>query len=234
MSRHSAVNKDSIDNQDAKVGDVILILDKELVKGKFTTGVIESVKVDPDNVVRTVTMKYKLKQKIPKTPEDVKKYTPTVTKYVERNVRELTLLVTAEKRQEIENIDLDYLKFKFSKKPSNQNHEDDDEATEGENNENSLKSPPVDQSGGAVSEENNSEVENVEENDLNSEEENEVDVEKDDSEKTRRNLKELLRKKMKERNENSVIKKSFSNFIPKMKKKFQGRLGVSRVFLRSQ
>ena len=203
-------------HRDAKVGDVILILDKELDKGKFTTGVIESVKVDPDDVVRTVTVKYKLKQKTPKTPEEVEKYTPTVTKYAERNVRGLALLVTAEEREEIEKIDLDFLRFKFPKKPSN--HDDEDEATEGENNENSLKSPTVDKSGGAVFEEENPEVEienekspavdqsggaeskknsEVEDNyDSKSEqeEEKEPDDEKDkDSEEISRNLKELPR-----------------------------------------
>ena len=45
-------------------GDVVLVLDREGPKGKFTLGQIDSVKeVDPDNVVRKVTVKYKLPQK---------------------------------------------------------------------------------------------------------------------------------------------------------------------------
>ena len=82
---------------------------KKVKKRKFTTGIVDSVKVDPDKVVRKVTVRYKLKQK---TGEE--EYTPTVTKYVERHVRGLALLVTAEERKNLEEIDVDGYQKKIS------------------------------------------------------------------------------------------------------------------------
>ena len=38
-------------------GDVVLVLDREGPKGKFTLGLIDSVKTDSDNAVRKVTVK---------------------------------------------------------------------------------------------------------------------------------------------------------------------------------
>ena len=48
--------------RNCEAGDVVLVLDKEGPKGKFTLGVIDSVKVDPDDIIRKVTVKYKLSQ----------------------------------------------------------------------------------------------------------------------------------------------------------------------------
>ena len=155
-------------HRDAKVGDVILILDREVEKGKFTTGIIDSVKVDPDNVVRTVTVKYKLKQKKKKKEtDDIRNYSPTATKYVERNVRGLALLVTAEERKQIEKVDLDLLRFNFPKKSplvdqsegaADQDDDNDkssavDQSGEASNEDEEIKkSSAIDQSGEAVSE----------------------------------------------------------------------------------
>ena len=90
-------------------GDVVLILDKESPKGKFVLGLIDTVKIDSDQVVRKVTVKYKL----PQSGDDLElkhlKY-----KYGERNVRGLALLVTAQERKIIEvngNIDIDQVRF---------------------------------------------------------------------------------------------------------------------------
>ena len=96
-------------SRNAQPNDVILILDKEGAKGKFTVGIIDSVKTDPDKVVRKVTVRYKLPQRT--TGDD---YIPTVTKYTERNVRGLALLVTAEERKESEILSIDDSRFKFT------------------------------------------------------------------------------------------------------------------------
>ena len=89
-------------SRNASPGDVVLILDKELSKGKFCLGVIDTVKVDVDNIVRKVTVKYKLH------PQDK---TSSVYKYAERNVRKLALLVKSEERKNFENVDFDVNRF---------------------------------------------------------------------------------------------------------------------------
>ena len=88
-------------------GDVILVLDREGPKGKFTLGIIDSVKLDLDNVVRKVTVKYKLPQK-----GDTLDLTPMPYKYAERNVRGLALVITAQERKEVEIINIDDLRNK--------------------------------------------------------------------------------------------------------------------------
>ena len=70
----------------------MLILDRE-AKGKFTLGEISSVKVDTDQVVRKVTVRYKLNKK-----GEGNDYFPAADKYVERSVRGLALVLTAEER----------------------------------------------------------------------------------------------------------------------------------------
>ena len=107
--------------RNAEPGDVVLVLDREGPKGKFTLGQIDSVKTDPDNVVRKVTIKYKLAQK-GDTPDLV----PMHYKYAERNVRGLALVVTAQERKEIESIDLDDLRF--NKQVENVSNNSDDES----------------------------------------------------------------------------------------------------------
>lgn len=51
-----------LQERNAEPGDVILVLDREGPKGKFTHGRISTVKLDPDSIVRKVTIKYKLPQ----------------------------------------------------------------------------------------------------------------------------------------------------------------------------
>ena len=82
-------------SRNAKKGDIVLILDREAKKGQFTLGEIVSIKTDADNVVRKVMIRYKLKK-----AEDSSNYTPTADKFVERNVRGLALVLTAEERSE--------------------------------------------------------------------------------------------------------------------------------------
>ena len=89
----------------AQPEDVVLILDKEINKGKFTLGIIDSVKTDEDNFVRKVTVKYKLPSK-----GNTLDYEPQPFKYAERNVRGLALVVTAEERKQTEAIDIDDFK----------------------------------------------------------------------------------------------------------------------------
>ena len=93
--------------RNAEPGDVILVLDKEGQKGKFTLGIIASVKKDSDDIVRKVTIKYKLAQ-----PKDKVEYQTMPYKYAERNVRGLALVVTAQERKDIEEVDLDEIRFK--------------------------------------------------------------------------------------------------------------------------
>ena len=81
---------------------MILVLDHEGPKGKFTLGRISSVKTDPDNIVRKVTIKYKLPQS--GLNHDL---VPSAYKYAERNVRNLALVVTAQECEEIEAINID-------------------------------------------------------------------------------------------------------------------------------
>ena len=109
--------------RNAEPGDVILVLDKEGPKGKFALARISSVKLDEDGVVRTVTIKYKVNKSDQKD-----KFIPSPYKYAERNVRNLALVVTAQECNEIEELNLDEIRFK-------QNH---DEEKNGEENINEV------------------------------------------------------------------------------------------------
>ena len=91
--------------RNAEPGDVILVLDREGPKGKFTLGRISSVKTDPDNIVRKVTIKYKLPQSGLN-----QELVPSTYKYAERNVRNLALVVTAQECEEIETINIDEIR----------------------------------------------------------------------------------------------------------------------------
>ena len=79
--------------RNARPGDIVLILDREAPKGRFTLGGITSVQMDEDKVVRKVMVRYKLKNK-----GDGSEYKPSADKFIERNVRGLGLLATAEER----------------------------------------------------------------------------------------------------------------------------------------
>ena len=94
-----------LQTRNAEPGDVILVLDREGPKGKFTLGRIASVKTDPDNIVRKVTVRYKL----PQSGLD-HKLTPSPYKYAERNVRNPALVATAQECEEIENINIDEIR----------------------------------------------------------------------------------------------------------------------------
>ena len=99
-------------SRNAEPGDLVLILDREIKKGKFTSAVVDSVKKDPDNVVRKVTVKYRTEQKC-----DAKQYKPSAFKYTERSVRGLALLVTAEDRKNSEKINIDEVRLCLDKYP---------------------------------------------------------------------------------------------------------------------
>ena len=136
-------------SRNATPEDVVMILDKDNGRGKFVIGVIDSVKVDPDGHVRRVIVRYKIK--------------PNVFKYAERNVRGLALLVKSEERPELEDIDLDQIRFAANVP---------DEATETldeESNDVDDTTPSHE----AV--EDNDNIEIVANDDLSSEGENEID-----------------------------------------------------------
>ena len=92
--------------RNAEVGDLVLILDKVLGKGQFCRGIIESVKLDPDNIVRKVIVKYKIRNNKGNSESDFKPFEKNF-KYAERNVRGLAILVTTQERSETEKINLD-------------------------------------------------------------------------------------------------------------------------------
>ena len=79
--------------RNAKPGDIVLILDREAPKGKYTLAEILSVKTDADQVVRKVIVRYKLNKS-----GEGDEYTPVADKFVERSVRGLSLVLTAEER----------------------------------------------------------------------------------------------------------------------------------------
>ena len=89
--------------RNSAVGDIVLVLDREVTKGKFCLGMVDTVKVDNDGVVRKVTIKYK-------NPINQNR-TQSAFKYIERNVRKLALLVKVEERKEFEYIDFDVRRF---------------------------------------------------------------------------------------------------------------------------
>ena len=113
-------------SRNMRPGDVALILDKEVRKGKFTPAIVDAAKVDEDKLVRKVTLKYRTPQKW-STREEVEKYKPTVFKYTERNVRGLALLVTTEDRKKSENINLDDIRLSVKQKKLGTNSESDDD-----------------------------------------------------------------------------------------------------------
>ena len=92
--------------RNAEHGEVVLVLDKEDQKGKFTIGIIASVKKDSDDVVRKVTIKYNLAQ-----PKDKVEYKAMPYKYAERKVRGLALVITAQERKDVVGIILDDIRF---------------------------------------------------------------------------------------------------------------------------
>ena len=115
-------------------GDIVLILDREIQgrKGKFTLGVVDSVKTDADKIIRKATIKYRLQLKcddMKKSLFPTVKYRPSDYKYIERNVRGLALLITAEDRKSTENINIDNVRLSL-KKPSKNPNEAEDERIE--------------------------------------------------------------------------------------------------------
>ena len=105
--------------RDAQPNDVVLILDKEISKGKFTLGIIDSVKTDSDGLIRKATVKYKLPSK-----GDTMELKTQPYKYAERNVRGLALIVTAEERKQSEAIDIDDFKNQEESTEDTPKHED--------------------------------------------------------------------------------------------------------------
>ena len=102
--------------------DVVIVRDKEGPKGKFTLGITASVKKDEDNIVRKVTVKYKLAQ-----PKDQVDYQAKPYKYAERNVRGLALVVTAQEREEVEGVDVDKIRFDKNIEVSDDENQDQEE-----------------------------------------------------------------------------------------------------------
>ena len=114
-------HKWKLKERNAEPGDVVLVLDKEGPKGKFALGRISSVKTDEDGVVRTVTIKYKIDKSDKK---DV--LIPSPYKYAERNVRNLALVVTAQECKDVEEINLDEIRFNKTDEETENNKNNSD------------------------------------------------------------------------------------------------------------
>ena len=121
-------HKWKLKERNTKPGDVVLILDKERSKGKFALGIIDSVKVDKDDLVRKATVKYKLPQEGNNLQLKTQPY-----KYTERNVRGLALVMTAEERQLAETTPIDVGTVENEAKSDNE--ENDEDAVETNTNE---------------------------------------------------------------------------------------------------
>ena len=131
-------------SRNVQPGDVVLVLDKELQKGKFLPAVVDTVKEDSDKVVRKVTIKHKIPQKCP--AREYKK--SKLYKYTERNVRGLALLVTKEEREKSENINLDDIRLSVTNRDrSDASDEDNDVQADVGNDEDEAdvsQEPPAD------------------------------------------------------------------------------------------
>ena len=101
---------------------MFLVLDREGPKGKFTLGRIFTVKTDTDNIVRKITIKYKLPQS--GLNHDL---VPSAYKYAERNVRNLALVVTAQECEQIEAINIDEVRARKRPEETEENTPIDDE-----------------------------------------------------------------------------------------------------------
>ena len=150
-------------------GDIVLILDREIQKGKFTRGVVDSVKIDDDKVVRKATIKYRLQKKcddMKKSLFPTVKYRPGEYKYIERSVRGLALLVTSEDRKKSEEIDIDVLRQTMKKKETVETIEENSETEESSNDDsNEVKVNSKNDNTDSEVEENNDAESNDDEND---------------------------------------------------------------------
>ena len=90
-----------------------------------------SVKIISDNIVRKDPVKYRTPQKLHNASKpQMKQYKPSVSKYAERNVRGLALIITDEEKKEAESFKIDDARLAFNRKPKEQ-----DDAKEIENSE---------------------------------------------------------------------------------------------------
>ena len=143
---------------------------------------MDSVKTDADKIIRKATVKYRLQLKcddMKKSLFPTVKYRPSDYKYIERNVRGLALLITAEDRKSTENINIDNVRLSMKKSCKNPNEAEDerikdleaeDEHSEAENSiekdsseEEEIVDVESDQENKAEEEISNSKENNVEE-----------------------------------------------------------------------
>ena len=178
-------------------GDIVLILDREIQKGKFTRGVVDSVKIDDDKVVRKATIKYRLQKKcddMKKSLFPTVKYRPGEYKYIERSVRGLALLVTSEDRKKSEEIDIDVLRQTMKKKETVETIEENSETEESSNDDsNEVEVNSKNDNTDSEVEENNDAESNDDENDDSG---NKKDVEKKDLDEKKKTESKEAKKKL--------------------------------------
>ena len=197
--------------RNAEVGDLVLIPDKVLGKCQFSRGIIESVKLDPDNIVRKVIVKYKVRNNKGNSDSDFKPFERNF-KYAERNVRGFAILVTVQERSETEKVNLD----EALAINSNDDEEDDSVNEKIEGTEVAIENKEVESKGSEIKE---NEVEENNESDKKDEE-----SKKKDSEEVKKRIrnsddeKEIEKsKKMKENRTKENPMKNIENplfFIP--------------------
>ena len=83
-----------------KIGDIVLVHDKSMVKGKYTLAVVDSVKVSDDELVRSCTVSYT----IPKPNEPANRYSGGKRITLTRSIQRLTLLLPVEEQTESLNV----------------------------------------------------------------------------------------------------------------------------------
>ena len=76
-------------------GDVVLIHDKNPIKGRYQLGIVKTVRESGDNLVRSCTVAYS----IPNSKDPVRSYTGKREIVVTRSIQRLTLLLPVEEQQ---------------------------------------------------------------------------------------------------------------------------------------
>ena len=80
-----------------QIGDIILIHESSPFKGRYVLGIVESVKVSQDGLVRSCVVGYR----IPSSRDSIVKYSGGKKVTVTRSVQRLTLLLPIEEQSEI-------------------------------------------------------------------------------------------------------------------------------------
>ena len=78
--------------RDLQIGDIVLIHESSPIKGRYTLGIVESVKISKDGLVRSCVVGYR----IPSSRDSIGKYSGGKKVIVTRSVQRLSLLLPIE------------------------------------------------------------------------------------------------------------------------------------------